>query len=169
MECGFEHANQILVHFATHYLATVIDCCTREVIGWSMATHMRASLVCDAISMAVDNNKIEPDAIFHSDRGTRYTSAELTTHLRGVDIRSSMGRRGQCRDNALAESFFASLKNEIVYRTVFASQERARRPVAEYIEVFHNRIRLHSGLGYKTPAEVAHGSAKHRQSRVDTG
>ena len=69
------------------YLATVIDCCTREVMGWSMATHMRASLVCDAISMAVGNGKIEPDAIFHSDRGTQYTSAEFTSYLRGLDIR----------------------------------------------------------------------------------
>lgn len=138
------------------YLATVIDCCTREVVGWSMATHMRASLVCDAVSMAAGNGKIEPGAIFHSDRGAQYTSAEFTTHLRGLDIRSSMGRRGQCWDNALAESFFASLKNELVYRTVFASQDRARRAVAEYIEIFYNRIRLHSGLGYKTPAEVAH-------------
>ena len=86
----------------------------------------------------------------------QYTSAEFTTHLRNLDMRSSMGRRGQCWDNALAESFFASLKNELVYRTVFASQDRARRAVAEYIEVFYNRIRLHSRLGYKTPAEVAH-------------
>lgn len=138
------------------YLATVIDCCTREVVGWSMATHMRASLVCDAISMAAGNNKIEPGAIFHSDRGTQYTSAEFTTHLHSLGIRSSMGRRGQCWDNALAESFFASLKNELVYRTVFATQDRARRAVAEYIEVFYNRIRLHSGLGYKTPADAAH-------------
>jgi putative transposase len=138
------------------YLATVIDCCTREVVGWSMATHMRASLVCDAISMAASNNKIEPDAIFHSDRGTQYTSAEFTTHLHSLGIRSSMGRQGQCWDNALAESFFASLKNELVYRTVFATQDRARRAVAEYIEVFYNRIRLHSGLGHNTPADIAH-------------
>jgi putative transposase len=138
------------------YLATVIDCCTREVVGWSMATHMRASLVCDAVSMAISKGKVSAGAIFHSDRGSQYTSAEFTTHLRNLDMRSSMGRRGQCWDNALAESFFASLKNELVYRTVFASQDRARRAVAEYIEVFYNRIRLHSGLGYKTPAEVAH-------------
>ena len=71
-------------------------------------------------------------------------------------MRSSMGRRGQCWDNALAESFFAALKNELVYRTVFATQEKARRAVAEYIEVFYNRIRLHSTLGYRTPAEIAH-------------
>jgi putative transposase len=138
------------------YLATVIDCCTREVVGWSMATHMRASLVCDAISMAAGKGKIEAGAIFHSDRGTQYTSMEFTTHLRSLDIRSSMGRRGQCWDNALAESFFASLKNELAYRTVFATQDRARRAVVEYIEVFYNRVRLHSGLGYKTPADVAH-------------
>ena len=138
------------------YLATVVDCCTREVVGWSMATHMRASLVCDAVSMAAGKGKISAGAIFHSDRGSQYTSAEFTTHVRNLDMRSSMGRRGQCWDNALAESFFASLKNELVYRTVFASQDRARRAVAEYIEVFYNRIRLHSRLGYKTPAEVAH-------------
>ena len=138
------------------YLATVIDCCTREVVGWSMATHMRASLVCDAVSMAAGKGKIAAGATFHSDRGSQYTSTEFTTHLRGLNIRSSMGRRGQCWDNALAESFFASLKNELVYRTVFASQDRARRAVAEYIEVFYNRVRLHSGLGYKTPAEAAH-------------
>ena len=121
-----------------------------------MATHLRASLVCDAISMAAGNGKIEPNAIFHSDRGTQYTSAEFTTHLKKLGIRSSMGRRGQCWDNALAESFFASLKNELVYRIVLPTQEKARRLVAEYIEVFYNRIRLHSSLGYKTPAEVAH-------------
>jgi transposase InsO family protein len=138
------------------YLATVIDCCTREVVGWSMATHMRASLVCDAVSMAAGKGKITPGAIFHSDRGSQYTSIEFTTHLRGLGIRSSMGRRGQCWDNALAESFFASLKNELVHRRVFATQDRARRAVAEYIEVFYNRVRLHSGLGYKTPAETAH-------------
>jgi transposase InsO family protein len=138
------------------YLATVIDCCTREVVGWSMATHMRASLVCDAISLAAKKGKINPDAIFHSDRGTQYTSTAFTTRLRSLNIRGSMGRRGQCWDNALAESFFGSLKNELVYRTVFATQERARHAVAEYIEVFYNRIRLHSGLGYKTPAEAAH-------------
>lgn len=137
------------------YLATVIDCCTREVVGWSMATHMRASLVCDAISMAHGKGIINPGAVFHSDRGTQYTSTEFATHLTSLQMKGSMGRRGQCWDNALAESFFASLKNELVYRTVFPNQEHARRAVAEYIEVFYNRIRLHSTLGYKTPAEVA--------------
>jgi putative transposase len=142
------------------YLATVIDCCTREVVGWSMATHMRTSLVCDALSMAAGRGGLQPDAIFHSDRGSQYTSAEFAVHLRVLNLRGSMGRIGQCWDNALAESFFSSLKNELVYRTVFATHAKARAAVAEYIEVFYNRTRLHSGIGYQTPAEAA---ALHRQ------
>lgn len=137
------------------YLATVIDCCTREVIGWSMATHMRTDLICDAITMAAGRGNLKPGAIFHSDRGAQYTSAQFAAHLDTHNIRGSMGRVGQCWDNAMAESFFASLKNELVYRTVFPTQEKARRAVAEYIEVFYNRTRIHSSLGYKTPAEAA--------------
>jgi putative transposase len=136
------------------YLATVIDCCTREVIGWSMANHMRTSLVVDAISMAAPRG-VKPDAIFHSDRGSQYTSAEFAVHLGVLNLRGSMGRVGQCWDNALAESFFSALKNELVHRIVFSTHAKARRAVAEYIEVFYNRIRLHSALGYKTPHEIA--------------
>ncbi len=143
------------------YLATVIDCCTREVIGWSMATHMRTDLICDALTMAAGRGNLQPQAIFHSDRGAQYTSAQFADHLKDLDLRGSMGKVGQCWDNAMAESFFASLKNELVYRTVFPTQEKARRAVAEYIEVFYNRTRIHSGLGYKTPAEAA---AEHRQT-----
>jgi transposase InsO family protein len=137
------------------YLATVIDCCTREVIGWSMADHMRTSLICDALTMAAGRGHLQPAAIFHSDRGSQYTSAEFASHLGVLNLRGSIGAVGQCWDNALAESFFASLKNELVYRTVFPTLAKARRAVAEYIEVFYNRVRLHSGLGYNTPAEVA--------------
>lgn len=137
------------------YLATVIDCHTREVVGWSMAEHMRTGLVCDAISMAAGRGGLQPGAIFHSDRGSQYTSAEFASHLGVFNLRGSMGAVGQCWDNALAESFFASLKNELVYRTAFPTREHARRAVAEYIEVFYNRVRLHSGLGYKAPAEIA--------------
>jgi len=92
---------------------------------------------------------------------TQYTSAEFAAHLRSHQMRGSMGRVGQCWDNALAESFFASLKNELIYRTVFPTQKKARQAVAEYIEVFYNRSRIHSALGYKTPAEVA---AHHHQN-----
>jgi transposase InsO family protein len=142
------------------YLATVIDCHTRQVIGWSMATHMKTSLICDALSMAAGRGGLQPGAIFHSDRGSQYASVAFSVHLGVLKLRGSMGRVGQCWDNALAESFFAALKNELVYRTVFSTQAKARAAVAEYIEVFYNRTRLHSGLGYKTPAEVA---AEHEQ------
>jgi transposase InsO family protein len=137
------------------YLATVIDCHTRQVIGWSMADHMRTSLVCDAISMAAGRGGLQQDGIFHSDRGSQYSSAEFAVHLGACDLRGSMGAVGQCWDNALAESFFSALKNELVYRTAFPTRAKARRAVADYIEVFYNRTRLHSGLGYKTPGEVA--------------
>lgn len=137
------------------YLATVIDCHTRQVIGWSMATHMRTRLICDALTMAAGRGDLQPNAIFDSDRGTQYTSAEFAAqpsppNLRRLNLRGSMGRRGQCWDNALAESFFAALKSELVYRIVFATPEKAGRAVADYIETFYNLTRLHSGLGYDT-------------------
>lgn len=137
------------------YLATVIDCHSKAVVGWSMAEHMRTDLVCDAITMAALNVDLPAGAVFHSDRGTQYTSEQFATHLDTLHITASMGRTGVCWDNAMAESFFAALKNELVHRTVFPTRAQARKAVAEYIEVFYNRQRLHSGLGYKTPHEVA--------------
>jgi transposase InsO family protein len=138
----------------TLYLATVIDCHTKAVVGWSMAEHMRADLVCDAITMAAGNVQLANDAVFHSDRGSQYTSEQFAKHLKAHGLTGSMGRTGVCWDNALAESFFAALKNELVHRVVFPTRKKARRAIAEYIEVFYNRQRLHSGLGYKTPLEV---------------
>ncbi len=137
------------------YLATVIDVCTRQVLGWSIADHMRTSLICDALSMAAGRTDLAPGAIFHSDRGTQYTSREYAKHLGKLDVVGSMGRTGVCWDNAMAESFFAALKNELVYRVVLPTKAKARRLIAEYIEVFYNRQRIHSGLGYRTPHEVA--------------
>jgi putative transposase len=136
------------------YLATVIDLCTKEVAGWAMADHMRTSLICDALSMADAHRPIMPGAVFHSDRGCQYTSSELAGHLASLDMVGSMGRTGVCWDNALAESFFASLKKELVHRTVFSTRKKARDAVAEYIEIFYNRQRLHSALGYRTPLEA---------------
>lgn len=136
------------------YLATVIDLCTKEVCGWAMADHMRTELVCDALSMANAHRPITDGAIFHSDRGCQYTSAELATHLRSLNMVGSMGRTGVCWDNALAESFFASLKNELIHRTIYTTRKKARDAVANYIEVWYNRLRLHSGLGYRTPSEA---------------
>jgi putative transposase len=136
------------------YLATVIDCHTKEVIGWATANHMRAELVCDALRMAARNYPLEKDCIFHSDRGVQYTSDEYRRLLRDLRMRPSVGRTGVCWDNAMAESFFASLKKELVHRTTFATRREARDAIANYIEIFYNRRRLHSGIGYRTPCQV---------------
>jgi transposase InsO family protein len=136
------------------YLATVIDLATRMVVGWQLAPHMRTSLVVDALQMAIDARLVEPDAIFHSDRGSQYTSLEFATFCRRRQLRPSVGRTGVCWDNAAAESFFAALKNEMYYRHSWPTRARARFAVAEYIEVFYNRRRLHSSLGYRTPFEA---------------
>jgi putative transposase len=136
------------------YLATVIDLATRMVIGWQLADHMRTSLITDALAMAIAHGHVNPEAIFHSDRGCQYTSAEFALFCKQNRVRTSVGRTGVCWDNAAAESFFASLKNEMYYRYRFPTRARARFAVAEYIEVFYNRIRLHSTLGYRTPFEA---------------
>jgi transposase InsO family protein len=136
------------------YLATVIDLATRMVTGWQLASHMRTSLVTDALAMAIGHGHIQPGAVFHSDRGAQYTSAEFTRFCQAHGVRTSTGRTGVCWDNAAAESFFAALKNEMYHRQAFPTRARARFAVADYIEVFYNRQRLHSTLGYRTPAEV---------------
>jgi putative transposase len=136
------------------YLATVIDCYSKEVIGYAMADHMRTELITDAIAMAARNHALAAGCIFHSDRGSQYTSAEFAEKLAELDLRQSLGRTGSCFDNALAESFFGVLKNERVHRTVYPTRKHAARDIARYIEIFYNRQRLHSGLGYRTPCEV---------------
>ncbi len=139
------------------YLATVIDCYSKRIVGWSMANHMRTDLVVSALDMAAGNVALDPDAVFHSDRGTQYISYEHHRALARHGISPSVGRTGICWDNALAESVFAALKNELVHRTVFPTRRHARRAIAEYIEVFYNRQRLHSSLDYRTPHEVHTG------------
>ena len=134
------------------YLATVIDLASRRVVGWAMAEHMRAELVCDALRMAIDNRRPAPGAMFHSDRGTQYTSTEFTDMLGEHEMIQSLSRPRQCWDNAVAESFFSSLKVELIHRQSWATRAQARRAVFDYIEVFFNRKRLHSSLGYLTPA-----------------
>jgi putative transposase len=134
------------------YLATVIDLATRMVIGWQLATHMRTSVVTDALAMGVDAGLVAPDAIFHSDRGSQYTSTEYWATLKKLQIRASMGRVGSCYDNAVAESYFASLKAEIGTR-VWATRAEARRAVFAYI-TYYNRKRLHSTLKHRTPYEA---------------
>lgn len=136
------------------YLATVIDVYSRMVIGYAMADHMRTSLVVDALDMARRDSDLVDDCIFHSDRGSQYTSDELQAYLNTHDMRGSMGRTGVCWDNAMAESFFASLKNEFVHRTVFPTRQKAIAGISNWIEIRYNRKRLHSGIGYRTPIEA---------------
>lgn len=135
------------------YLATVIDLCTREVVGWSMADHMRTGLVVDAMRMAYDGGHTAGNAIFHSDRGSQYTSRQFRTALGELDIRQSAGRTGSCFDNAAAESFFAVLKSEIG-TTAWTSREEARQDVFRWIAQHYNRERIHSTIGYITPHQA---------------
>ncbi len=136
------------------YLATVIDCFNREVVGYAMADHLRTSLVIDAIKMAARNHPLAAGCIFHSDRGSQYTSAEFAATLATLDLRGSVGRTGICFDNSLAESFNSALKVERVHRTVYPTRKKAYDDIARYIEIFYNHRRIHSTLGYKTPHEV---------------
>jgi transposase InsO family protein len=136
------------------YLATVIDCYSKKVVGWSIADHMRTELVQTALKNAAATTLIAPEAIFHSDRGSVYTSTDYRKLITDLGMRSSMGRTGVCWDNAMAESFFSALKNERVYRTVYATKTQARRDVIAYIEGFYNNRRRHSALGYQTPNDV---------------
>ncbi|QIN29867.1 IS3 family transposase [Brevibacterium luteolum] len=136
------------------YLATVIDLATRMVIGWQIAEHMRTSLVIDALEMARIQGGALPGAIFHSDHGAQYSAGAFTGYCQAHGFRQSMGRTGVCWDNAAAESFFASLKNEMYHQQVFPTRARARLAVADYIEVFYNRRRRHSTLGYRTPSQA---------------
>ena len=145
------------------YLATVIDCHTKEVIGWAMDDNYKTPLIAEAIGMAARNHDLTPGAVFHSDRGSNYTSAEFAAVLKRLEIRQSVGRTGICYDNALAESFFAALKTERVHRTQYPTREHARRDIARYIELHYNTTRLHSALGYKTPREV-HNEYLNRQA-----
>ena len=136
------------------YLATVLDCFSKKVVGYAMAEHMRTELVTDALAMAERNGHIRPGVtIFHSDRGTQYTSAAFAEFTGRAGITRSVGRTGICYDNAWAESFNASVKVERVHRTVYPSRGQAIRDIARYIELRYNQKRLHSALGYRTPNE----------------
>src|SRR6266581_7112420 len=144
------------------YLATVIDCATRKLVGWAMDDNYKTPLISDAIKMAARNLDLPEGAIFHSDRGSNYTSVEFARVLDELGIRQSVGRTGICFDIALAESFNAALKVELVHRTIYPTRKKAKEDIARYIEVRYNRQRLHSALGYRTPQEV-HNEYLNRQ------
>ncbi len=133
------------------YLAAVTDAWSRRVVGWSMATHMRAELVTAALDMAVIHRRPGDGLVHHSDHGAQYTSLAFGRRLRESGIAASMGSIGDCYDNAMAESFFATLETELLDRSGWASPAEAKAAVFEYIEVFYNRIRRHSSLGNLSP------------------
>lgn len=143
------------------YLATVIDCHTKEVIGYAMADHYRAPLIIQAIRNAARNRKLSRRAIFHSDRGSNYMSTDFVSELARLDLRRSAGRTGICFDNAMAESFFGALKNELVNRVTYRTREEAQADIQRYIELWYNHKRLHSAVGYRPPREV---HAEHLQT-----
>ena len=143
------------------YLATVIDLASRRVVGWALADHMRTELVEDALTMAFANRAPDKGVIFHSDRGCQYTSHDFAKLARDNGVVLSVGRKGECWDNAVAESFFATLKRELIDMRSWPTRTGLRRGVFEYIEGWYNTRRLHSTLGYVSPAqyEAVHHNA----------
>jgi putative transposase len=135
------------------YLAAVEDLYSRRVVGWSMAEHLESRLVVDALALAVQRRLPGEGLLAHSDRGSQYASEHYQLLLEKHGITCSMSRRGDCWDNAPMESFFASLKKELVHDADFATRAEARAALVEYIEVFYNNQRRHSSLGYVSPAE----------------
>ena len=133
------------------YLAAVLDLATRKVVGWAMREHLRTELVSAALLMAAQRQRPTKGLIIHSDRGSQYASKPYCTLLEGWGMRQSMGRKGCCFDNAPMESFFHTLKVELVHRERFASREEAKRELFAYLEGYYHRQRLHSALGYRTP------------------
>jgi transposase InsO family protein len=134
------------------YLATVIDIASRRVVGYALADHLRTELVADALANAVAARDPDPGVIFHSDRGCQYTSAAYAALAGDCQVTLSVGRTGQCWDNALAESFFSSLKGELIDTRAWPARAGARRAIVEYI-AWYNGTRLHSSLGYRSPAQ----------------
>jgi transposase InsO family protein len=134
------------------YLATNLDLYTRKVVGFSMADHMKTDLVLEALNMALGRQSVFPGELTtHSDRGVQYASIDYKDKLLKVKIIQSMSRRGNCYDNAFAESFFGTLKKELIYRRKFKTREEAKAAIFEYIECWYNKSRMHSSLGYLTP------------------
>lgn len=142
------------------YLAFILDVYSRKVVGWAMANHLRTDLVVDALEMALLRRKPEAGLIHHTDRGSQYTALSFGKRLEEAGIVPSMGRAGSALDNAISESFVASLKCELLHRQRFLSREAARTAVFDYIEGFYNRVRRHSSLGYLSPSAYEEATMK---------
>lgn len=147
------------------YLAVIIDLFSRKVVGWSMADHMRTELVLKALDAALGQRiPSQSGLVFHSDRGSQYASKDYRNALQNAGITCSMSRRANCWDNAVAESFFGTLKTELIHQRIFSTKALARTVIAEWIEIFYNRQRLHSTIGYLSPVQfedVYWSSLKH--------
>lgn len=135
------------------YLATVIDLASRKVVGWALADHMRTELVVAALDMAFAHRRPAADVVFHSDRGCQYTSADYAEFARANGVVLSVGRKGECWDNAVAESFFATIKRELIDTRAWPTRAGLRSAIFGYIEGWYNTRRLHSSLGYRSPAD----------------
>ena len=143
----------IRTHEGWLYLAVLIDLYSRKVVGWSMSPSLERKLCLDALEMAIRNRRPKPGLVHHTDRGCQYTSQDYQRVLEEHGMVCSMSRKGNCWDNAVAESFFATLKAEALYRITFATRKEARAMVFEYIESYYNRKRIHSSVQYMTPAD----------------
>jgi transposase InsO family protein len=135
------------------YLASTMDLFSRLIVGWSMSPTLKASFVTDALQMAIQRRRPQAGLIHHSDRGVQYASGEFRKVLAAEGIQCSMSRTGNCYDNAAKESFFHTLKTELVHHEHYHTRDQARASVFDYIEAFYNRQRIHSTLGYLSPAE----------------
>ena len=135
------------------YLAVLIDLFSRKVVGWSMANHMRSELAIAALRMALGRRRSPHDLVHHTDRGSQYASQKYSEELFVAGLTPSMSRTGNCWDNAVAESFFATLKKELIHRYRWPERRDAQNAIAEYIEVFYNNRRIHSSIGYVSPAD----------------
>jgi transposase InsO family protein len=135
------------------YLATVIDLASRRVVGWATADHLRTDLVAEALTDAVNRRRPAPGVVFHSDRGCQYASAQFANLATDLGVTLSVGRKGQCWDNAVAESFFATIKTELIHRRTWPTRKAAISAIFDYIEGWYNTRRRHSTLGYLSPAQ----------------
>lgn len=135
------------------YLAGVLDACSRALIGWAMGASLDTAVPLAALLMALRHRKPKPGLIHHSDRGCQYASENYRQILAAHGLQASMSRKGNCYDNAMMESFWSSLKNELIHRSCFATRAQARTAIFDYIECFYNRTRRHSSLGYKSPLD----------------
>jgi len=135
------------------YLAMILDVFSRRIVGYALGIRLNAGLVSEALRRALHTRTVSSETVFHSDRGSQYASQEVRTLLTSHGLRQSMSSTGSCYDNAIAESFFHTLKTELIYHERYQSRQQATRSIFDYIEIFYNRHRRHSALGYHSPVD----------------